>query len=942
MRSTLLGLLALLMLAACQGNPTKDATPNPSPPNQSPTPNNPINPNPPAPQPPITNTGNWSDPATWGGSKPKAGEVATVRAGQRVILDENTPDLAGLTILGELEFARKDLNLTADWIMLHGALKIGSEAEPFAQKATITLEATDTAQNLMNMGTRGVLLMDGGQLSLFGAKPKFTWTKINANAALGATSLTLKDSVNWKAGDQIVLAPTAFFPFNQYTVPDPAFAATERLELSSASGTSVGLRTGIIKARYGQLQYVTNTGLSNSPTTSVTPLVLDERAAVGNLSRNIVIQAPDDNLWKTQGFGAHIMAMRGSYVRLDGVELRRVGQLFRSGRYPVHFHMNSYDADTGAELGDASSSFVRNSAIWDSSNRCVTIHATNGITFSGNICYDITGHAVFLEDASERRNRIENNLVVQVRQPPKGNAAPAVCTRILDGQRSCAFLAHDQEASAFWLTNPDNTVRGNHAADAEGKGYWLAFPKQTLGLSSKVNFRPDRMRFGVFENNTAHSNGEGIHIDNAPTKADPGQLEGLKYIPMLDTYNRNVDVDYDFSKWLRFELKNITLFKNGGNWGSGGFWNRVSWPDYVNWVVADNTGTAFAGAGDNGMIKDSLIIGNTLNVVPAPQNFTENPRNALASYHSTFDMQNNVVVNFPFSTRAPGGGAFKTDDYYITGVDKGLVRNPGNRLINSSPGYRLPPPNLRPDAHPNGRDNWTLAGALWDAHGYWGAAGNYWVYNNPFLTTGANCQPAIREGTTRDAANGMSCDGQYYGVGDWLTQFDTRRYAFMAPLEVIRQDSSGAEIGHWTVANGDISNMLGNMRHFAARTGGRYVVRFPKTTGSGYDLPTWLELSVSNSYRTTDWFLLGLSFDGTVNPSRVFLDFRERRTITATTSLANVEASDGSLYWRDTTNNLLWVKIRGGLNNPDHARELTNSPNSDFALYGLMRLFVNR
>lgn len=942
-------IVLVLMAAGCGGRSGS----NPNPPNPD------SNPNPPGePPPPITSTGNWSDPKTWqemGRAKPVAGDAVTIPAGRRVVLDESTPDLAGLTILGELEFARRDLSLTADWIMLYGALKIGSEAVPFAQKATITLNATDPNENQMDMGTRGILLM-GGQLLLYGQRPNPTWTKIADHAAVGATTLSLQDVVNWTAGSQVVLAPTDFFPHNHHNHPDPSAVATELLEIASQSGASLTLKTGLQRPRWGRLQYVSASGMTLTPSNDITDLVLDQRAAVGILSRNIVIQAPDDTLWREQGFGAHIMAMRGSTLKLDGVELRRVGQLTRSGRYPIHWHMLSYDSDTGAEIGDASGQFVRNSAIWDSANRCVTIHGTNGVSFSGNICYDILGHAVFLEDAVERRNVLENNLVLHVRKPPRGSAAPAVCTRVVDGQRDCRILGHDGDPSGFWLTNPDNTVRGNVVGDSEGKGFWLAYPKGSLGLSQKVNLRPDRMPFGVFADNVAHSSREGIHLDNPPTRADPGQTESNKYIPMREDYNRAVEVDYDFSKWLRFRLERITVYKNGTNWGSGGFWNRVSWPDYVNWVSADNTGTFFAGAGDNGRITQSLIIGQSLNNATQPPNRND-PQVALAGYHSTFDIDSNVIVNFPFVPRVPGSGAFKTDDYYITGVDKGLVRNPDNRLINSDPGYRVPPPALAPGLYP-ANENWTLAGALWDPHGYWGPKGNFWVFDVPFLTrgdlAGQSCQDVIPTvlgaGVAPGSKNGVSCNGQYYGVGDYLTDFDTRRYNFRAPIEVSRRDPANPEtqVGLWTVADGNTSNKLGNMRGFAARTGGIYVLRFPKRSGGGYDLPKWAELEITNAFRDTDWFVLAVSLDGSVplGSMGVYMtpayQSTPRRNFTAANSLAEVLAGPGDLYWRDAAQNLLWLKIVGGIKHPDFDREVENNPNSDFALYGPVRLFINR
>jgi hypothetical protein len=88
----------------------------------------------------------WSDNATWtsfGATKPVAGSAVTIPAGVHIILNESPPNLASLNILGKLEFARQDLNLTAGWIMVMGTLEVGTPTSPFVHKATITLNATD-------------------------------------------------------------------------------------------------------------------------------------------------------------------------------------------------------------------------------------------------------------------------------------------------------------------------------------------------------------------------------------------------------------------------------------------------------------------------------------------------------------------------------------------------------------------------------------------------------------------------------------------------------------------------------------------------------------------------------------------------------------------------------------------------------------------------------
>jgi hypothetical protein len=853
----------------------------------------------------------WSDPATWGGSLPAAGAAVIIPAGKTVLLDVSPPALRSLQIDGTLIFANQDLALTADWIMLHGTgrLRIGDPAAPFQHQATITLTGANRDENVMGMGTRGIMLM-GGALELYGAAPEQPWTQLAAHADAGATSLTLRDAVDWQAGDQIVVAPTDYY----------GVAETEQLELRSADGTTLDLASPLGAFRWGLLQYVNAEGVTLEPTDTVTDLVLDQRAEVGNLTRRIVIQGVDDPLWRDHGFGAHIMAMAGSALALDGVELRRVGQAGIAGRYPIHWHMLSYDT-SGAELGDATGQFVANSTIWDSANRCITVHATNGITLRNNICYDIAGHAIFLEDAVERRNLIEGNLVLKVRRP----ANPLIGSDRGEFRRG---------PSGFWITNPDNTLRGNVAADAEGNGFWLAFPERPLGPSSAVNLRPTNMAFGVFSHNVAHSNRDpGINLDHAPFD-DTGNTREIKYTPTSDA-----GPDRYAQNRIRFTLSDVTIYKNR----SQGFWNRVSWPTYERFVSADNVGMFFAGAGDDGKIINSLIIGTSLNnATPYPSrpgDWDYQAPAAAASYHSTFDIADNVIVNFPVdaATITRASGAFATNDYYTRAVDKGLIRNFNNRLINSDGGMRVISPNLN---DPVG--NAALAGALWDPHGYWGPAGNYWVYDIPFLTAERTCTPVAPVGQ-----NGQSCAGPYYGVGGFIVD-GSERFQPRMPIEVTRLDAQDNPIDVWAIeeGSGNGRNSLGIMpwmRHFAAVPGGRYVLRFRDATTTLPD-PSDVTLSISNAYRADDSLIIGISYSGSANAQGYLTTHNtaqigslHRRELVAVNSYSELVGTSMDSIWQDRANNLVWVRISGGLPSPGEANW---APNSDAELYRHMTLRI--
>src|SRR5438552_13451496 len=137
---------------------------------------------------PAAKATNWSDPATWPNRKvPVAGDKVIIEKGKQVVLDVTPPALNGLTIEGKLSFAdNQDLELTTEWIMVHGELEIGTEAKPHTRKATITLTDNVKDEDMNGIGgtndrsDRGIMLM-GGTLNLHGNRTN-SWTKLSKTA----------------------------------------------------------------------------------------------------------------------------------------------------------------------------------------------------------------------------------------------------------------------------------------------------------------------------------------------------------------------------------------------------------------------------------------------------------------------------------------------------------------------------------------------------------------------------------------------------------------------------------------------------------------------------------------------------------------------------------------------------------------------------------------
>ena len=166
---------------------------------------------------------------------PVAGDKVTIAKGKDVVLDVSPPALGSLSIDGKLSFANnRDLELTTEWILLHGELEIGTEARPHTRKATITFTNNVKDEDIGGMGgandrsDRGIMLM-GGTLNLHGDRTN-TWTKLAQTAAAGSTAIQVLDAAGWRVGDEIVLASTDF---------DPRQA--ERRTISAIKGNTITL-----------------------------------------------------------------------------------------------------------------------------------------------------------------------------------------------------------------------------------------------------------------------------------------------------------------------------------------------------------------------------------------------------------------------------------------------------------------------------------------------------------------------------------------------------------------------------------------------------------------------------------------------------------------------------------------------------------------------------
>lgn len=521
-----------LGIANDPGSPNMPVTPTPAPTAQS-------------------KDGDWNNAATWStGKLPADGDVIEIPVGKTVTLRGATSKLAGLTVNGTLVFADTDISLTTNWMMVHGSLIAGSEVSPYARKATITLTGKDKSQNIMNMGTKLIGVMGGGTVELHGEK-RMSWTQLSATANISATSITVKDEAgSWRVGDKLVIAPSGF-EADEYEV----------VTVNAVSGKQISFSPALKYTHWGTLQ-------------TFEGKTLDQRAAVGLLTRNIVIRGDGDS--DDINFGGHMMVMAGAKTKISGVEFDKMGQRGIKGRYPFHWHL----------AGDLTSGdYVKNNSIHDSFQRAIVVHGTNNALVEGNVAFNITNHAfVWAEDGNEVRNSFIKNLAVFNKNPKDAEFAFPISNPLFGNTSQSEF-----RSASFWGRGFNHTITGNIAAGSvDGFGFFFdRFSPSALGETEGKGL--------VFEDNIAHSNYR------------PGAAGVASEIYPEATFGHGLMVTSNLKEITSHLFKRFTSYKN-----YGGAWLEERSTQLQDSIVADNgTGIYIL----RGVVNGVVVVSKTANTI---------------------------------------------------------------------------------------------------------------------------------------------------------------------------------------------------------------------------------------------------------------------------------------------------------------------------------------
>jgi hypothetical protein len=762
----------------------------------------------------------WSDKATWGGTLPGVRAVVEIPKGRSVLLDVNTPALKSLTISGTLICDERDVSITADWILIinGGRLQCGAQNAPFRHRFVVTLTASNPNENVMSMGTKLLGVMSGS-LELHGEQ-RVSWTRLGATAPAGSTRIVLDKVVDWRVGDKIVIASTDYSP-----------TQTEEFTIRAISGSTATLDKALKYSHWGQLQ-------------TFDGRVIDERAEVGLLTHNIVVQGDASSV--ASGFGGHTMIMRGGVAYIEGVEFLNMGQKAHLARYPLHWHM----------AGDVNGAYFKNNSIVHSFNRCLTIHATSRLLVQSNVAFDTIGHCYFFEDAVETGNVLENNLGLYTRKPASDKEA---------------LLSTDMRPSTYWITNPNNVLRGNVAAGSQSLGFWYAFPEHPTGFSrSATNDKQVWPRFtplGVFSDNVAHSNDDtGLNVDGG-MRLD-GKSDATWYTPRTAPNEKATPIVANFQNFVAYKNRSLGAWLRGENLLLSGA------------RMADNGGGAIFAARET-FIQDSLIVGETGNKgtpeawekkgldgrsVPYPW-APETPIMGYSFYDGRVGAQRVTFVNFVSNKLRPASGLsyLRSNSFPVD------VRNFAQslRFINANQVYL---------ENPHADRDGDKAAVFLDLDGsVTGKAGQYVVVNNPLLNV-AGC-------SFKTEWNTGICTGRYinFSVGS--------DDAAVAPLTIDRNDGVSASL----------VGIPGNPKHVSMTVlpGRSYSIKFPGAA------PKKLRLYL-HQVSGGDWIRVAIPVKGTL--SMVYRDYNTYTPLKPASSLATLDSSAGDLYYYDSAAGMLYVK----------------------------------
>ena len=470
----------------------------------------------------------WSNTSIWpNGILPANDTDVYINCSLYVIADIVLPVMKQLTICGSLEILDdRDHILEADLILLDegGRLIAGLPDEHFQHKLDIILHGnlSSSIYRLPNdgpvLGAKAIGVF--GQLILHGQERVSTWTFLQNTAVAGASEIAVSTPVDWKVGEEIVIASTSY-EANQ--------AEEFVINAVSEDGQTLTLDHPLVYNHLG--------GVHNTDSLSV-----NISAEVGLLSRNIRIlgTTPDAEVDTAyaESYGCRVLV--STYINDFGIQLTGSAQLYgvemkgcgQEGfvetfdpRYSLVF------LNTG--LVTDNSSYVTDCSFHNGYNTGIGVFGATSMTLQNNVVHNTVGPSIYVTGSS---HTLKENLAVVAQFPG-------------------TYRGRDEPWNFEWTANYELTsaidimLIGNSAAGGARAGY------HTNGENClQEGFAP------IWKGNIAHSTLHGIHIGYTDGHSS-GDVEGCSSLNDFTIYSSYHYGIFSYSR-AGIQISECTLVNN--------------------------------------------------------------------------------------------------------------------------------------------------------------------------------------------------------------------------------------------------------------------------------------------------------------------------------------------------------------------------------------------
>ena len=416
----------------------------------------------------------WSNTSTWpNGRVPLDYEDVFINTSMYVIVDVERLRLGRLTVLGGLELSDEmDHTLEADLILImeQGRFVAGYPELPFQHRVDIILHGnlSTPEYRLPNggpmLGAKGIGVF--GELILTGLSRSPSWTVLDQTVDVGSTQLMLAESVDWKVGEEIVVASTSY-EANQ----------AEVFTILGVSNRRIITINGSFAHRH--LAATINQGCCSVPI----------RAEVGLLSRSIRILSGDQTTTEKESFGCRTLVSTyksdsgvqyTGTAQLQGVEFRGCGQEGFVERFDPRYSLAFLNTGTVTDR-----SYVRHCSFHDGYNVGIGVFGTNGMNVSDNVLHRTLGTSVFV---TGQDHRLRHNLAV---------------VALFPGTYKNRNEPWNFEWTAnYELTDANNLMLTDNAAAGGARAGYHTNGENCISPSFQAQWK----------GNTAHSTLHGIHL----------------------------------------------------------------------------------------------------------------------------------------------------------------------------------------------------------------------------------------------------------------------------------------------------------------------------------------------------------------------------------------------------------------------------------------------